>query len=168
MALAKTVRELLEFNKEREDVIYTVSLSDTCQQASQQLTEHNVSAICIIAEASQTDRPVLRGIVTERDFARLPSVNATFDYTQPVTALMSSEPISVTMETGFLEATELMAQHHVRHLPVVERQGSETILLTTISQRDIAGEFLRAEKEAREFAEEEASWAVSMALGDSS
>jgi len=46
---------------------------------------------------------------------------------------MTSDPVSVTEDTTMKEAAELLRQHHVRHLPVVQGR----MLIGIVSDRDI-------------------------------
>lgn len=78
-------------------------------------SEHNT--VCLItAERS------LAGIFTERDVLRkVVDVAGVLD--GPIDAVMTAEPISVGPETSAASALQLMEQHGIRNLPVLDAGG---------------------------------------------
>lgn len=51
-----------------------------------------------------------------------------------VSEIMTREPYTLGPDSNLSEARQLMAEHHIRHVPVVSNDGS---LIGVISQRDI-------------------------------
>lgn len=78
----------------------------------------------------------LAGIVTERDILRTAAAGK--DVASVVVGdVMTSEVITTTSATPVRDAARTMAQHWIRHLPVVD----DGTLVGIISQRDITGVF---------------------------
>lgn len=76
------------------------------------------------------------GIVTERDILRTVAQNQEVAGVA-VGDVMSTEVITTTPDTPVRDAARTMAQHWIRHLPVVD----EGRLVGIVSQRDITGVF---------------------------
>jgi CBS domain-containing membrane protein len=51
-----------------------------------------------------------------------------------VAEIMTREPYTLTPDNTLADARELLAQHHIRHIPVVSAEGS---LIGLVSQRDV-------------------------------
>jgi CBS domain-containing protein len=81
------------------------------------------------------DRRIV-GIVTERDVLR--TVAAGKDAASVLVGdVMTTDVITTSPDTSVRDAARIMAQHWIRHLPVVENGQ----LVGIISQRDITGVF---------------------------
>ncbi len=80
----------------------------------------------------------LAGILTERDVLRA-AASGTDLTTSPVSAWMTSDPITAGPDMATDEALDVMLQHGFRHLPVVE--GRE--LVGIVSIRDIVASGIR-------------------------
>lgn len=76
---------------------------------------HNV---CLVIEDGR-----LQGIVTDRDVLRKVAME-TAVLAQPITEIMTSNPITVTPETSAADALWLMDERRVRNLPVVRSDGA--------------------------------------------
>lgn len=74
----------------------------------------------------------LVGILTERDVLRLAAGGADLDVT-PVGEAMTKDVVTAAADAGILAAAALMAERHVRHLPVVEGEN----LLGIVGIRDL-------------------------------
>jgi len=96
----------------QRDVV-TIAAGETLADAARMLRKHDISAVVVIEGGA----PI--GILTERDF-----VHAVVDEENPealtVRSRMSSELVTVESRANVTAASELMAQHSVRHLPVVD------------------------------------------------
>ena len=96
--------------------VITVEPGASAALAARLLSRYNVGALPVCG----ADRK-LRGIVTDRDIV-LRCVAAEDDPAQtPVRDIMSRAPATLAPGQDILAAAQLMAQHQVRRLPVVER-----------------------------------------------
>lgn len=91
------------------------SPEDTVIEAAKRMKEINVGAIPICSSNRE-----LLGMVTDRDIVIRAVADGTIDNVK-VQQVMSNELISVEPGTPVQEASDLMAKHQIRRLPVVER-----------------------------------------------
>ena len=70
----------------------------------------------------------LVGIFTERDY--LMKVAATAKLSRPVAEFMTAKPITVRLDDPIGRAVEIMQEHGVRNLPLVDKAGRPAALLT--------------------------------------
>jgi CBS domain-containing protein/uncharacterized membrane protein len=94
--------------------VVTVGKHQSCAAAAKLLREHQISSLVV----DGSDGPA--GIITERDF-----VNIVVDGQDPATITvgerMTSNLITVSPATDAADAAHIMAEHHIRHLPVVDK-----------------------------------------------
>jgi len=107
--------------------ISTLNMDDTVQQALELMTEKRIS--CIIITRNQ--HPV--GIITERDITRL--YGSDMLESAPVATVMASPVRTVDSSTFIPQANAIMRDEKLRHLVIVNADGS---LAGLISQTDIA------------------------------
>ena len=69
----------------------------------------------------EDDRPV--GIVTDRDITVAVTAEARDPHEVTAEDVMTENPITVDVDTGVTELVELMAEHGVRRMPVVDDDG---------------------------------------------
>lgn len=70
----------------------------------------------------------LVGIFTERDALKLMASEADFD--QPVSQVMSTDPVSLSAESNVGEAIKMMSEGGYRHLPILSGEGEPTGMAT--------------------------------------
>jgi len=105
----------------------TVSPNDTIQSAARIMRDEDTGAIPVV----ENGRPV--GMVTDRDIV----VRAVADdgqVSRPVRDIVTTGVVCVTPEMSTREANELMSEHQVRRLPVVEND----LLVGIVSLGDLA------------------------------
>jgi diguanylate cyclase (GGDEF)-like protein/putative nucleotidyltransferase with HDIG domain len=112
----------------RPDRIVTIRPEETLQQAAAKMLSHNVG--CLIVNDPQGS---FVGLVTERDVAY--RVATAFEQAnQPLVGdIMTDRVISCPPGTSTGAAREIMAEHRVRHLPVVENG----VVVDILSARDV-------------------------------
>jgi CBS domain-containing protein/uncharacterized membrane protein len=93
--------------------VVTVMSDDTLVDAARLLHTHGISAVVVIDGGS----PI--GILTERDFVRA-VVEGDNAEVVPVRSRMSLNLVTIESRANVTQAAELMAQHTIRHLPVVD------------------------------------------------
>jgi len=109
-----TVRKIIE-SKARTEV-FTVPITATVLDALKVMDEANVGAVLV----TENDKVV--GIFTERDYARRGELKGKLASETTVQELMSKDIVMVKPETLLTECADMMYQHHVRHLPIMEKE----------------------------------------------
>lgn len=109
-----TVRKIIE-SKARTEV-FTVPITATVLDALKVMDEANVGAVLV----TENDKVV--GIFTERDYARHGELKGKHASETSVQELMSKDIVMVKPETLLTECADMMYQHHVRHLPIMEKE----------------------------------------------
>jgi CBS domain-containing protein len=114
------VRELMR--PEVWDTFPEESVAD----AAERMRDHGVGSLPVV------EGQELLGILTERDVLRAVADGAPLRVT-PVSAYMTAGAVVASSNTDAASAVQLMVQHDVRHLPIVE--GGK--LVGMVSARDL-------------------------------
>ena len=109
--MAKFVQDLLA--KKGNDV-YSVAPGDTVRAAIEQMAERGVGALLVMEGDS------LRGIVSERDYARQVILKGRASHDTPVRDIMTEKVVCVEPERTIEECMALMTDRRIRHLPVIK------------------------------------------------
>ncbi|XRL90717.1 CBS domain-containing protein [Bacillus subtilis] len=96
--------------------VATVSPNQTIQEAASLMKQHNVGAIPVVEQG------VLKGMLTDRDIA-LRTTAQGHDGQTPVSEVMSTELVSGNPNMSLEDASQLMAQHQIRRLPIVDQNN---------------------------------------------
>jgi len=94
--------------------LYSVEPEDPVLEAIRQMADRHVGALLVMKGAE------LRGIISERDYARKVILHGRSSAETPVWQIMSSPVITVSPEQTVQDCMKLMTERRVRHLPVVE------------------------------------------------
>jgi len=97
----------------------TIEGTDSVQQAAKKLTDRNVSSLLITDEKGNP-----QGIVSERDLVTKVCYNDRIASAITNQEIMSSPLITISPKSSPSEAADMMLQHNVRHLLVVDRGDS--------------------------------------------
>lgn len=108
--MAKFVRDLLA---KKGDAIFSVAPHDSVLTAIEQMAERGVGALLVM----EGDR--LRGIVSERDYARQVILKGRSSKDTPVEDIMTARVVCVDPGRTIEECMALMTDKRVRHLPVL-------------------------------------------------
>ncbi len=106
-----TVKDILA---EKGKQVWTVEPKTTLIEALKKLRTHKVGALLVV------ENGVVKGIISERDFAYQIAEKSTCPLEEPVSSWMTREVIAVKSSTTINECMQLMSREHIRHLPVVD------------------------------------------------
>ena len=123
---AVQVRELMSNDP------YTISPSEPIQLAARRMLEHRISCLPVVEQGQ------LVGLVTEADFVgRVVAEGLASD--QPVSAVLTNNPLSVHPEQSVLDVLTLMTRHRIAHMPVcVDEQLVGIVTQTDVIRHQIA------------------------------
>ncbi|MCX2495688.1 CBS domain-containing protein [Pedobacter sp. PF22-3] len=107
----KSVKHLLDT---KQVFIISVSENISVLDALKVMTEKNISAVLVMEYGK------LRGIFTERDYARKIILQGKSSKDTLIKEAMTANPITVKLSDSIDHCMELMTDKHIRHLPVVE------------------------------------------------
>ena len=126
-----TIRMLMKENREKPAA--SVSHEASVFDALKLMAESNVGALLVVNEVGQ-----MVGIFSERDYARKIIMLGKSSLNTPVQEIMSAHMVTIQPDQTLEEGLELMTQHHIRHLPVME--GGR--LTGMVSMRDLVAALL--------------------------
>lgn len=113
--------------------IATVRMNETVATAAALLRAENISAL-VVKDVCRTEGNVAVGMFTERDVARAIAEHGPAGANLKVSALISVQQLISCSTTDSLEhVRDLMRDHHIRHLPVID----DHTLVGVISIRDL-------------------------------
>jgi CBS domain-containing protein len=110
--------------------VHSVGIGATVLDALRLMAEKNIGAVVVLRGEQ------LAGIFTERDYARKGILANRFAKDTPITDVMTKEVVYVTGSHTVPQCMGLMADRHIRHLPVID----EGKLLGILSIRDLLKE----------------------------
>lgn len=117
--------------------VFSVLPTITVYEALGVMSEKNIGAILII------ENTVLKGILSERDYARKIALKAKSSKKTLVQEIMEENVITVKPTDSLDYCMELMDAKRVRHLPVIENN----IIIGIISISDVVKAIIEKQKE---------------------
>ena len=84
----------------------------------------------------------LEGIISERDYAREVILKGRSSKKTLVSEIMSKKVITVAPTDSVQSALELMTQHHIRHLPIID----DTTVVGVVSIGDLVKDVISVQK----------------------
>ena len=96
------------------DQVWAVAPDDTVLDALKVMKAHDIGAVLVM------DGDALRGILSERDYARKVVLLGRASRNTPVQEIMTAEVETVSPEDSIDQCMTSMTKKHIRHLPVVE------------------------------------------------
>ncbi|HET7642944.1 MAG TPA: CBS domain-containing protein [Nitrososphaeraceae archaeon] len=117
--------------------VITITEKQTLKELSKLMYQRNIGGIIILKDilsnnASEDGNPI--GIITERDIARLVAFSSNLSTDTPTSELMSQPLITINQNSSIKDASDLMQQHNIRRLPVLDNKGK---LVGIITAKDI-------------------------------
>ncbi len=106
---------------------FAIGPETTAYDALEIMAEKNVGAL-LVMECGR-----LAGVFSERDYARKVILKGKSSKNTTVRELMTSTPITVSSSTSLRDCMVLMAENHIRHLPVMDND----VLFGVVSMRDV-------------------------------
>ena len=106
----KTLNHLLESNPRK---LATVAPDQTIYEALKVMAESDVGALLVMEGHN------LRGVFSERDYARKVILNGKSSFDTNVSEAMSGRVAYVTLDRTVEECLAIMTEKHFRHLPVL-------------------------------------------------
>jgi CBS domain-containing protein len=115
----QTVSHLL-FHKGSD--FFWVAPADSVRKAIELMATHHVGALLVMSPGSSPTAPPgsLVGIISERDYARKVILKNRSSQDTPVSEIMTSPALTVCLADTVRHCMEIMTEHRIRHLPVVE------------------------------------------------
>ena len=107
-----TLQQVLK-QKENDD-IWSVPPTNTVFEAIQVMADKRAGALLVM------DGTKLEGVISERDYAREVIIKGRSSKKTLVSEIMSSNVITVAPTDSVQNALEVMTEHHIRHLPIVD------------------------------------------------
>jgi len=117
--------------------VYSVPSTITVYEALGVMSEKNIGAILIIEDT------VLKGILSERDYARKIALKAKSSKKTFVYEIMEENVVTVKPSDNLEYCMELMDAKRVRHLPVIENN----LIIGIISISDVVKSIIEMQKE---------------------
>jgi CBS domain-containing protein len=99
--------------------VATIDGSESVRAALAMLAEHGVGALVVSSDGQRVE-----GIVSERDVARGLHAHGAELLTQPVSSLMTADVHTCPPGARVTDLAQTMTDHRVRHVPVVEDDGT--------------------------------------------
>ena len=114
-----SVRQILE-SKGRE--FWSLDPYSTVYEAVKLMADKEIGSVLVMEHGA------IKGIVTERDYARKVVLEGKSSPDTPIHEIMSSHVLYVTPEQSTQECMALMTDKRVRHLPVVSNGKVEGVV----------------------------------------
>jgi CBS domain-containing protein len=107
----KKIRNILE-NKGHQ--VYSVTPDTSVYDALQVMMERNISSLLIM------ENEILKGIFTERDYARKLVLMGRSSKDTPIGDIMTANLFTITPGETIDHCMEVMSNYKIRHLPVID------------------------------------------------
>ncbi|HWK59706.1 MAG TPA: CBS domain-containing protein [Parapedobacter sp.] len=107
----KTVKHILH---NKPAVVHAASPDASVLDALKIMMEKNISALLI------TEDEQLKGIFTERDYARKIILQGKSSKDTAISEVMTKNPHTITPDEAIDQCMQLMTNNHFRHLPVLD------------------------------------------------
>ncbi len=108
----RSIRDIL---RDKGGKVWSITPDSSVFQALELMAEKNIGALLVI------EKGAIRGIISERDYARKVILKGKMSRTTRVTDIMTTSVLIVSPEQSVEECMALMTDKHVRHLPVLEK-----------------------------------------------
>jgi CBS domain-containing protein len=117
--------------------VYSIISTITVFEALRVMGEKNIGAILVIEEG------FLKGILSERDYARKIVLKDKSSKKTPVSEIMECDVITVKPSDNLDYCMEIMSKKRIRHLPVIENE----VIIGLVSIGDVVKAIIEVQKE---------------------
>ncbi len=107
-----TLQQIL--NQKENNEIWSVAVTATVYEAIQVMADKRAGALLVM------DGTQLGGIISERDYAREVILKGRSSKKTLVGEIMSANVITVSTTDSVQHALEVMTEHRIRHLPIMD------------------------------------------------
>ena len=107
----KTIKNIIQT---KSNSIYAVTPQTSVLDALQVMMDKNISALLVM------EGPELRGIFTERDYARKIILQGKASKETSIQEVMTTNLETVKLNASIEHCMKIMTERHIRHLPIVE------------------------------------------------
>jgi diguanylate cyclase (GGDEF)-like protein len=125
--------------------LLTIKENDTVAQAAQKMSDNQVGCLVVLDAQNK-----FAGVVTERDMLAKVMTKSLSPDGLSVRNIMTADVISCTTDTPVAKVEQLMAEHKIRHIPIVE----DGVPIGMVSSRDIIVHQLNSNQAMKNAAEQ--------------
>ena len=129
----KTISQFLDQSKRP---VYSVGPNATVREALEIMAQHNIGALLVM------DSEKLKGIFSERDYARKVALKGKSSNDAKVSDVMTSNVITINTKHSIDQCMQIMTDKHIRHLPIV----NDVQVIGLISIGDVVREMIAYQK----------------------
>jgi CBS domain-containing protein len=116
--------------------VFTCSLHAPLTTVARIMGAHRVHAVVVWNEPARNETAELWGVVSDLDLIKLASVESPLDRTAGTSA--ATPALLITPNETLARAAQLMAEHEVSHLVVVDRDSTKPIgVLSTLDLAEV-------------------------------
>lgn len=139
----KTVQDVLDHRRqaggggEADEGVFHIAPIASVFEAIAMMSERHVGALPVMIDVK------LVGIISERDYARKVILKDKSSKTTRVSEVMTRDVVTVKPRDSVADCVELMKNHHIRHLVVVD----EGLVVGMLSLRDLFMEIMDEQTE---------------------
>ncbi len=131
------MRKVSDVLRRKGNWVTTVTPETTVMEALQIMSTHNIGSVVV------EENEIFLGIMTERDYSRKVILKGRHSSETPVGEIMTKDFPNVQLTDSIDSCMQLMSDHHIRYLPVIENGKLEGI----ISINDLVTETIRTQQE---------------------
>jgi CBS domain-containing protein len=125
--------------------LLTIKADDTVEEAARKMSDNQVG--CLIVLDAQNK---FAGVITERDMLAKVMIKSLSPDKLSVGDVMTTDVISCTTDTPVTKIEQLMADHKIRHVPII----NDGVPIGMVSSRDIIAHQLSSNKAMKNAAEQ--------------
>ena len=129
----KTISQFLD---QSNRPVFSGELNATVREALEIMAQHNIGALLVM------DGETLKGIFSERDYARKVALKGKSSNDAKVSDVMTSNVITINTNHSIDQCMQIMTDKHIRHLPIV----NDLQVIGLISIGDVVREMIAYQK----------------------